>query len=342
MKTSTTFFIACLAAIPFAGHAQDFDYSFKESYSISSPAKLTIASSDGNIDVQPGNGGGMEIFFIAKKNGQVLEITRAELEEELTLTIVKTGNSLDINVKYPVDYGTTNFMNRLSVDFRVFVPTETSCDLRASDGDISVGRLKASQRLKTSDGNIRFARIDGEMTAHTSDGDIKGREVRGAVNVRTSDGNIELSNITGGVQSVTSDGDISMDGVTGNVSSTTSDGNIEMVKISGDHYFKSSDGDITFSDLSGSVEAIVSDGNISGNIIELTKKLKARSSDGNINITIPDKLGMDLYVKGESLNVPLSDFSGRTEKHLIDGTSNGGGIEVNLTTSDGRITLTYR
>jgi hypothetical protein len=285
----------------------------------------------------------MEVFFIVKKNNSVLEMSRAELEEEeLTLTIIKTGNSLDIEVKYPTDYFTLDWRDRINIDFKIYAPKATACDLRTSDGNVSLLGLSAPQRLRTSDGNIMITDVTGEVAGVTSDGNIKAEKINGATTVKTSDGNIILQDVVGNVETVTSDGDIRVGNVTGNVRSTTSDGNIDLIKVKGENTASTSDGDIYFQDLSGSLVASVSDGSIKGNIIELTSQLRAKTSDGSIEITIPNNLGLNLYIKGDNLDVPLSNFSGRSEEDLIDGKTNGGGIDVNLTSSDGRISLIYR
>lgn len=321
--------------------AQDFDHSFKETYSVSTPAQLSVSSSDGNIEVVPGSGNEMEVFFAVKKNGRLLDISRSQLEEELTLTIIKTGSSLDINVKYPESW-TMDWRNRLTVDFKIHTPVQTACDLKTSDGNISLRGLSSAQKAKTSDGNIKAWDINGDLSTVTSDGNIQAEGVEGRLYAKTSDGNITVVRVNGSVESGTSDGDIRLTGVRGNVRTTTSDGNIDLQDVRGDHYAHTSDGDIFFQDLYGSLDASVSDGNIRGNIVELRTELRAKTSDGNIDISVPSGIGMDLYVKGESVNVPLQNFSGRSDDDIIDGKTNGGGVDVNLTTSDGRITLVYR
>ena len=104
---------------------------------------------------------------------------------------------------------------------------------------------------------------------------------------------------------------------------------------------KTSDGDLKFRDLAGSLNAHTSDGNVSGNIIELKSELTIRTSDGNISVFVPANIGMDLNIKGESLDVPLNNFSGHSDEKSIQGKSNGGGVAVNLSTS-GNVTLAYR
>lgn len=321
MKTIFSLIICCLLSISLSW-SQNSDYSFKETYDLTTPAKMKISSSDGNIEVSPGNTNKAEVLYIVRRNNKVLQISRKELEKELKVTVVHTGNSLDIHVEYPKTQG-FNWKDHMRVNFKITVPKETSCDLVTSDGNVSLTGLALSQQCRTSDGNIAIASVGGDVVGRTSDGNISVKQVNGAVEARTSDGNISVEDIKGNTQSVTSDGNIALSHVTGDITVSTSDG------------------DIAFTDVSGSVKASSSDGNIRGNIVELKKSLAVRTSDGNISITVPDRLGLDLDIKGESLNVALNNFSGTSDEKYIHGKVNGGGIPVSLT-SDGNVSLSYR
>jgi hypothetical protein len=306
------------------GYAQSHEYSFKETYKMSLPAQLAISSSDGNIDVVPSEGNDIEVFYIVKRDNRLLKIDRKALEEELTLEVSHEANSLKITVKYPDDYFRGFSRNRMNVNFEIHTPTQTVCSLHTSDGNISLAGLKGNQELKTSDGNIRITNAAGNVTGRSSDGDVNVDDIKGSVETHTSDGNIDISNIVG------------------DVLASTSDGNITISRAEGNTSLKTSDGHITFKELTGSFSGVTSDGNIKGSFIQLKKELTARTGDGNIDITIPDRMGLDLDIKGESLHVPLNSFSGRSDEDVIKGKANGGGIPVNLSTSDGSVTLAYR
>lgn len=304
-------------------NAQDEKYSFKETYNVSAPASLNISSSDGNIQVVSSSSKSMEVHYIAKRNNQVLDITRQALEEEVTLEVTHDRNNLKIAVKYPNEDWSVFGKDRIQVDFRVMVPRETACTLHTSDGNISATGLSGNQQYKTSDGNIRMKDISGNLTAKTSDGDIGADKIKGSLDVGTSDGNIDFTNIKGDIDCSTSDGNISIINAEGKISSRTSDGHI------------------TFDKILGSFSGSTSDGNIRGNIVQLKGPLTARTGDGNISIRIPNGLGLDLDIKGESLDVPLNNFSGRSDERSIRGKANGGGIPINLSASDGRIAVVY-
>ena len=303
--------------------AQDDRYSFKESYDLGKTGLVSVSSSDGNIEAVTFEGNKADIFYIVKKHNKVLNISKEELEKELTLEVVHSGNNLSIVVKYKNEFQSFNWNDKMTVSFRLQLPKETSCDLRTSDGNISMKGLKGDQKCKTSDGDLNILDIGGSVTANTSDGNVSIKKVNGDVEARTSDGNVTIENVKG------------------DASASTSDGNISVYDLSGKTTIKTSDGDIVFKDLTGSLTATTSDGNVTGNLLELTKELTIRTSDGNITVAIPAKLGLDLDIKGESLNIPLTNFSGRSDEKVIRGKANGGGIAVNLSTS-GNVKLSYR
>lgn len=321
MKT-LTLLAACLLFIS-SGNAQDREYSFKESYTISAPAQLVISAADGNIDVIASSGSEIRVLYVVRKYNQLLKISREELEKDVKLEVIKTGNSLMINARNREDFKMLNFKDQIRVSFILYVPKETTCDLVTADGNISLEGVSSSQHCKTSDGNLKASQIVGNFSGQTSDGNISVEDIIGSVEVSTSDGNIRLNRITGDVQS------------------HTGDGNIDLQQVKGKTSLKTSDGHISFKELSGSLDAHTSDGSVRGNIVALKEKLVIGTGDGSIDVTIPANLGLDLDIKGESLHVPLNNFSGKSDERSIHGKSNGGGIAVTLSTSDGNITVNY-
>lgn len=315
--------LTCLLVLNYSTRAQEDNYSFKESFKVNAPAQLVISSDDGNIEVLPSDQSRMEVYYIVKRNNKLLKISRAELEKEVTLESTSTVNGLKISVKYPKNLRLPQ-VNSITVSLKIYVPKQTACDLRTSDGNILVNGLISDQVFKTSDGNIQVSTIKGNVRGITSDGNILAKEIRGSVDFKTGDGNISLENIVG------------------NAFSSTGDGNMKATKIRGDLSLKTSDGHIEFGAIEGSVTASTSDGNIRGNVIELQKKLSLETGDGNIEIAVPDRLGLNLNIRGSSILTPLKNFSGESGQHSIQGQLNGGGIPVELKASEGNIKLSYR
>jgi DUF4097 and DUF4098 domain-containing protein YvlB len=318
------FSLTCLLVLNYSSQAQEDNYSFKESFKISEPAQLVISSDDGNIEVMPSDQNNIEVHYIVKRNNKLLTISRAELEKEVTLETTSSVNRLTIGVKYPKILHLPQANNHITVSLKIHVPKQTACNLNTSDGNISVTGLISDQVIKTSDGNILVSNIKGSVRGNTSDGNILIKEIRGSVDLKSGDGHISLEDIVG------------------NTSSSTGDGNMKAIRIRGDLSLKTSDGHIEFEGIEGSVTAITSDRHIRGNVIELQKKLSLETGDGNIEVAVPDRLGLNLNIRGSSIHTPLKIFSGESGQHSIQGKLNGGGIPVELKASEGNIKLSYR
>ena len=70
MKLTILVCVSSIFAISIA-YAQEFDYSFKESYEVSTPAQLDLSSFDGDLDVIPSDGNKIVVYYIVKKGGKL-------------------------------------------------------------------------------------------------------------------------------------------------------------------------------------------------------------------------------------------------------------------------------
>ena len=52
-------------------------------------------------------------------------------------------------------------------------------------------------------------------------------------------------------------------------------------------------------------------------------------------------LGLNILLKGEDIHTKLEHFSGESSDHRVEGKIRGGGIDVELITSEGNINLNY-
>lgn len=301
--------------------AQERDFSFQEKYNMQNEPSLKIRVNDGFIDVYPSNTNTIKVNYIVKKRGHLISMDRDELERHVDVNVIHNGRNLEIEIRRNRNGYWSNWKDRYHVSFEITVPKKTACDLRSSDGNIYLKGLEANQICKTSDGDIELSFIKGDVKGTTSDGDVFANEIFGFTDLKTSDGDVKIKNILGDCNLV------------------TSDGNIDVFDTKGEIFAHTSDGNITFDDLKGSLEAETSDGNIKGSIIDLYKKLDLSTSDGDIDIIIPDGLGLDLELRGERISVELDDYRRNTNKNRLFGTVNEGGILVSLRSHDGRINL---
>jgi len=319
------------------------DYSFKQSFKISTPVELAIKTNDGFINAYSSNDADeINVFFIVKRNNKVQDMDLEELRDHVDVEISNTSNSVQIIIKQQGSDWLMSWRDRYHVSFYILAPKRTDCTLKTSDGNIELEDFAGDQVCSTSDGNITAEDIDGSLNARTSDGNINVFNIDGETELRTSDGNIIVESIRGNCELKTSDGRISASRITGDIHAVTSDGNISMDQSKGVHSARTSDGNIQFEELSGSLVAQTSDGDIRGEFEELTDRVALKTSDGNISLTVPDGLGLNILLKGEDIHTRLENFSGDTDDHRIEGQIRGGGIDIELITSDGDVSLNYQ
>ena len=304
--------------------AQEHEYSFMDEYKAPTSKEFALSTSDGFIQVQPGTENNVKVYYIVKKGNHFVKINRSELEEKVELDISTSGGKLDIAIRNKDKYRMSNWKEQYSVSCEVYVPKDTYCYIKTSDGDVEIEGLEANQRCKTSDGEVRLSKITGDVDAKTSDGDVMVKFIKGNIMLTTSDGDVTALEIDGDATLETSDGDVEFEKVTGKIDASTSDG------------------DITFTDCSGSLFAETSDGTIKGNLLKVNGNLTMKTSDGNIHLTVPRNTGMDIKMKGEDLNIPKVELSGRIDEHHIEGQLFGGGQRVEMITSDGSVTLSLK
>nr|MBX2815577.1 DUF4097 domain-containing protein [Saprospiraceae bacterium] len=204
------------------------------------------------------------------------------------------------------------------------VPSNTSTLLRTSGGSIKLTDIDGTHDAKTSGGSIRLEKTRGPVIARTSGGAITVYDQEGTQNLRTSGGRILIENARGAIEASTSGGSIALRDIDGDVDVHTSGGPIKI------------DGSAT------KVEATTSGGGIQANVTGIKESIYLKTSGGSIHATLDHSLGMDLDLRGSSVDIELENFSGSHKKNKINGTMNGGGISVYMHTSGGKVTCDFR
>jgi DUF4097 and DUF4098 domain-containing protein YvlB len=148
---------------------------------------------------------------------------------------------------------------------------------------------------------------ESDLDLRSRDGNLRVNDVRGNLQLESNDGDIRLRNAEGLLHANTHDGNVSIDGRFDLLNIRTGDGNID-AKVS------------------------------AGQSPQPGWTL--RTSDGNIRLTLPDNFAADLnaHTGDGSIRVdfPMTK-SGSTEEHTARGKINGGGISIDLQTSDGDV-----
>ena len=298
-------FLATLAS----AKTVDQDPYLSKTFTVNGRGDLMVRTSGGSIEVTGQSGNQVEVDMYVRKNGSWGgwfgsdddNEDLAEYLEDYDIDISQSGNEITATAKRK---GSGWGNNKVSISFKVRVPKDMSTDLSTSGGSIAVANVSGCHDVSTSGGSLNFEDVTGTTEARTSGGSINVEDYSGTLDAKTSGGSIRVRD---------SEGQIAVN---------------------------TSGGGITIDDVRGSVEAYTSGGSIRADIRSLEDQLTLKTS-GSIKAIIPSGLGLDLDLSGNRVNTELQNFSGKSEKNSIQGSMNGGGIEVTMRTSGGSVNLDY-
>jgi hypothetical protein len=166
---------------------------------------------------------------------------------------------------------------------------------------------------RTADGSLKVSGIEGTLELHASDGSVDVSDVAGSLRLTASDGSIRIHNVTGTLESRTSDGSAEIDGKFTGLEVHTGDGQLQVTLAEG---------------------------------TQLNTASRIQASDGQVTIRLPRQLAADLDIHtsdgGIKCDLPLTMNgydSSHTSGHELRGHLNGGGVPLEIHTSDGNVTI---
>lgn len=299
MKTNLIAVILILSAI--YTEAQTNKWSFKEAHSLGLTLSLRIKAVDSDISIYADDVDQTTVYFVVKRNGQLLTINMSELQEYFHIQNKSSDNSLFYDIRPTQKNKLLKWNNKLVVDIEIVTPIKTSCQIKTVDGDLKMINLQGDQYCKTTDGDVIIESISGKLMAASVDGDISAKQIIG---------------------------DVILDAV---------DGDVRIKDVSGRLNLKSVDGDINMSNVKGSARCVTVDGDIIGNFHQILAPCDFNTIDGDIKLKVPKKTSFNIEMHGESLQCDLDNFNGINSDKYIYGEVNGGGNMVFLKTIDGDI-----
>lgn len=276
-----------------------------EEFTMNGPGSLDVRTSGGHITVKASESSRVRVEMYVRKNGRDLSPSDTDLDD-FEIDISQSGNTVRAIAKRDNGKGWKFWNNNnLSISFVVYTPREMSTDLKTSGGHIETNGLSGNQKISTSGGHLKLSTLMGTVDARTSGGHIEISDFEGEMKARTSGGHIDVVNSSG------------------SINLRTSGGHIDLERIS------------------GTVEASTSGGSINAEIASIGQFVDLRTSGGNVNISVPDGLGLDLDLRGSRVRTELKNFSGEVERDEVEGSVNGGGPKISARTSGGTVRVTF-
>jgi DUF4097 and DUF4098 domain-containing protein YvlB len=249
----------CLLLVPF-GSAEEWS----KTYTITGKPDLRVETSDADIRVDKWDQNTIEAHLIA--DGYKIG------EHGIKITEHQTGDSVDIEVRFPVHIVTFNFKgHRVQLD--IHMPREGRVNLHTGDGSIHVANLKGTMELETGDGHEEIEAVDGILRAKSGDGHVNATGRFDELNITTGDGQIEARALTGST-------------IASSWTLHTGDGNVTLElpdNLPADVELRTGDGHITLG-IPVMVEGKLGEKNIHGKINGGGNLLTVHTGDGSIRL----------------------------------------------------------
>ncbi|PZP45300.1 MAG: hypothetical protein DI598_13465 [Pseudopedobacter saltans] len=306
--------------------------------------QVIATTSGGNIEVvgDATDQATLEVYgsFRSKDSIEIAE----KVKEFFDLSINRDNNTLNVNAqqKRNIKTGFLNNGSGVSVHFVIHVRKETINTLKTSGGNISLSHVGGStQKVNTSGGNLNIEDIQGSIEGETSGGNISLSNITGdVIHLETSGGNIDGNNINGKVDLETSGGNVSVRQGKGSYVLKTSGGNANAENITGILKMSTSGGNVEASNINGGIDGSTSGGAIHVQFASVSSDIILDNSGGGIEISIPTNTKANISIASEDVRSNgLANFSGKSDKHTIEGSLNGGGPTIKAKNNGGSIIL---
>lgn len=296
--------------------------SFDRTLKVSGHVDLDVQSGSGNISVHPGDSSSVIIKGRIKVSESWFSGGGLSAEEKIKRIeqnppIERNGNS--IRIGHIQDEA---LRNNVSISYDISVPNDTSVQSHAGSGDEHISDISGPVRANSGSGNITLSDIGSEVRANAGSGDLVITNVQGRAYTETGSGNIKATGIAGGFDARAGSGDITFEqAASGSVRAETGSGNIHLRNVAGGVEAGAGSGDV---EVQGKID---SDWRIHTGSGEVEVKLP---SDARFNINAHSSSG------SVEVHHPLT-MQGAFKRNHIEGTVNGGGTMLDISTGSGTI-----
>jgi len=290
-------------ALAFAGDSSRYREDFHYTYPQTAGGRLALENFNGSVEITGWDQNTVDVT--GTKYAESRELLAA-----LRIEVTNSGNETRVKTVRPANERHGN----MGAKYLIRVPRRTTLeDVHSSNGALRVAEIEGDARLTTSNGAVRIANVHGNVEAHSSNGGVELNDVDGNVSLRTSNGAVHADNVRGGFEGSTSNGGLHV-----HLRDTAASSPIRL------------------SSSNGSID-LQMDASRQNDIV-------ASTSNGAITVRMPTGANASLHASTNSGGTVRTDFDvlvrgGELSKHRLDGTIGSGGARLDLTTSNGNISL---
>ena len=292
--------------------------SFERNLTVTAPVDLEITSGSGNIHVQTGAAGQVNVRaritarrMSASEAAEVVRRIEANPPVEQTGSTVRIGRIDDEELR-----------NKVSIEYEVSTPKETRLQARSGSGDVAVADLQGPVRAQAGSGNVSVTNVDDSVEAQAGSGDVTLEGARGGVRASTGSGNISAANLKGDLRASAGSGDIA----------------VRQSDVTGAE-MKTGSGDITVHEVHGALRVSTGSGSISADgTPSAAWDVSAASGDVRLKVPATAAFNFEAHTASGSIaiNHPLTAQTISSRKRL-EGSVRGGGPLVSVKTASGNV-----
>lgn len=272
-------------------------------FNTSSAPEVFIKTSGGFVDVVGHDEDYVEVLMFVRRANRYLSADTADLSD-FDINIFQDGDTVTAEAEARRS-SILRGVNRTSISFKVYAPTNSDIHGETSGGKVSARYLHNQTYLKTSGGSVNADYMKGNLNLQTSGGSITLNGIVGDVDARTSGGSIRANGLEGTAQLRTSGGSINVENVSAKLIARTSGGSIR-----------------------GMFNSFIDD-------------IDLQTSGGSITIDMPEHEHMNLDLRGSRVNCRLYNFTGEAQRNSVRGKIGEGGSLVAARTSGGTVTVRF-
>lgn len=258
---------------------------FERTYSVTGPVDLQIKNGSGDIMVQEGGSGTVQLrakIYVSNRwfGGGASDARIHEIEAHPP--VEQFGNTIRIEKLESHD--------GISIDYELRVPSETHVRSETGSGDVTVEGISGPAEVETGSGDVKMRGVRGNVHAETGSGDTKFDGIQAEhVEIKTGSGDVELRDLRCALVARTGSGDIQAQGYpTGRWKLDTGSGEVKLhlpSDLAFDLDAHTSSGDVdAHGNLSITVQGSLGHGQLRGKVRGGGVPVEVETGSGDISI----------------------------------------------------------
>ncbi|HTF27271.1 MAG TPA: hypothetical protein VK625_00425, partial [Flavitalea sp.] len=215
------FFLACRTVVVMAQDNEDKTPYLTKSLSNNAINSVVVNTSAGGILVSGRTGEAPRVeVYIKGNNGRELskDEIKKRLDEDYDLSVSVVGHEVRAIARNKRN--NFDWKRAISISFKIYVPSQTSTDLKTSGGGIRLDNLKGNENFTTSGGGLQIDRLNGMIHGVTSGGGIQVSNSGDNIDLETSGGGIIAKNCSGKIKLETSGGGLQLENLKGAINAS--------------------------------------------------------------------------------------------------------------------------